>query len=58
MVTPVNITVNYGESANFSCYAMGGPSNMILWLKNISQVVCFDCSQVSAMPPNITGTNR
>ena len=54
MITPVNITVNHGESANFSCSAMGGPNNMFIWLKNGSDVICSNCSD-NPMPLNLTG---
>ena len=33
MVEPVNQTVPYLESANFTCTADGGPNNMFRWIK-------------------------
>ena len=52
---PNNITLNAGESINFTCSAMGGPNNMFMWLKNGTNIVCSNCSENPTPQLNLTG---
>ena len=56
MIDVANITLSHGDSVNFTCSSMGGPNNVIVWLKNATNVVCAsNCSQVPTPVFNISG---
>ena len=50
--TPINQTVNHGETATFNCTAEGGPGTLIQWLYNGTERLCS--SNCSAASPNPT----
>ena len=50
-----NVTLNRGESVNFTCSHMGGPRNALVWLRNGTTVACANCSEVPTPVFNLTG---
>ena len=42
---PMNVTVNHGDSANFTCSTEGGPNNVVQWFYNGTERLCSaNCS--------------
>ena len=50
-----NVTLNHGDSVNFTCSHMGGPRNALVWLRNGTTVACANCSEVPTPVFNLTG---
>ena len=45
MSTPMNITVDHGDSASFTCSTEGGPNNVVQWFYNGTERLCSaNCS--------------